>query len=162
MGHRRRHLLALAGVAAGLALAGTPSAPLRAEPALPINTLESGGVAIKGTDPVAYFLEGRPVPGKPEHGLDWQGARFLFASAANQERFAADPERYAPVYGGYCAYGVSRGYLVKIEPEAWTIHEGRLFLNYDLAVRDTWLEDVPGYVAKADAEFPKLVPGDAR
>jgi YHS domain-containing protein len=124
-----------------------------------INTLGSDGVAIRGTDPVAYFTESRPVAGDPAITLDYRGAEWRFASEENKSLFASEPEKYAPAYGGYCAYGVAQGNLVKIEPDAWTIHEGRLYLNYDLGIRDTWLQDVPGYIAKADQNFPKLVPG---
>ena len=76
---------------------------------------------------------------------------------ANKARFAAEPEKYTPVYGGYCAYGVAQGYLVKIDPDAWAIVDGRLYLNYDRSVAETWRKDVPGYVKKADENWPRLI-----
>lgn len=121
------------------------------------NTLGSpGGAAIKGYDPVAYFTAGTPTPGTSEHAVVHGGARWLFASARNKALFEDNPERYLPAYGGYCAYGVSRGYLVKIEPDAWTIRDGRLYLNYDLSVKAQWDRDPAGYIRKADKNWPAL------
>lgn len=114
------------------------------------------GVAIDGTDAVAYFTEGKPVPGTTEHALDWQGARWLFSSADNRAKFAADPTAFAPEYGGYCAYAVSRGYVAPTVPEAWTIVDGKLYLNFSLSVRDRWSKDIPGNIAAADANWPQL------
>lgn len=113
--------------------------------------------AIRGYDPVAYFAEGRPVKGKPEFTHQWKGATWRFASAANRDRFAQAPERYAPQYGGYCAFGVAGGYAVKTEPDAWSVVEGKLYLNYDRGVQRRWSEDIPGYVRKADANWPKAL-----
>jgi YHS domain-containing protein len=118
--------------------------------------VDESGFAIRGTDPVAYFEEGRPVAGDPGLAAEWQGATWLFASAANRDAFAANPERYAPQYGGYCAYAVAQGALATIDPEAWTIHEGRLYLNFSPTVRIVWREDVPGNISKADANWPAL------
>ena len=114
------------------------------------------GAAIKGYDPVAYFIDGKPVAGSPQFTHSWNGAEWRFASAANRDKFAAEPEKYAPQYGGFCAYGLSQGYKVKIEPDAWRIVDGKLYLNYDKSVQQTWVKDVPGYIAKADANWPKL------
>jgi hypothetical protein len=114
------------------------------------------GAAIKGYDPVAYFVDGKPVAGSPQFTHRWSGAEWRFASAANRDKFAAEPEKYAPQYGGFCAYGLSQGYKVKIEPDAWRIVDGKLYLNYDQSVQQTWVKDIPGYIAKADANWPKL------
>jgi len=122
----------------------------------PVNKSLLGGVAIEGIDPVAYFTDGKPVPGSKEHVFEWRGATWRFASAAHRDLFAADPEKYAPQYGGYCAWAVSRGYTAGIDPEAWKIHEGRLYLNYDPEVQAKWSEDIPGNIAKADANWPAL------
>ena len=118
----------------------------------PVFTAE--GAAIRGYDPVAYFTEGRPVKGKAELTHQWNGATWRFASAANRDRFAQAPEKYAPQYGGYCAYGVSSGYAVKTEPDAWSVVDGKLYLNYDRGVQSSWLKDPPGYIRKADANWP--------
>ena len=85
--------------------------------------------AIRGYDPVAYFTQGKPVKGSREYTHQWNGATWRFASAQNRERFAAAPAKYAPQYGGYCAYGVASGYAVKIEPDAWSVVDGKLYLN---------------------------------
>lgn len=112
--------------------------------------------AIKGYDPVAYFTQSKPVKGKKEFSVSWQGATWYFSTAQNRDLFKSTPEKYAPQYGGFCAYGVSRNYKVKIEPEAWTIYEGKLYLNYDLDVSKDWNEDKPGYIKKANANWVTL------
>ena len=91
------------------------------------------GVAIDGYDPVAYFVDGKPVRGLAEFEQTWNGARYRFASAANRDRFANSPESFTPQYGGFCAFAVSRGYTADIDPAAWSVVDGKLYLNYDLA-----------------------------
>ena len=113
--------------------------------------------AIRGYDPVAYFTQARPVKGSPQFTHRWNGATWRFASAENRDRFAAAPHEYAPQYGGYCAYGVASGYAVKIEPEAWSVVDGKLYLNYDRNVQADWKKDVPGYIRKADANWPGVL-----
>ena len=140
------------------ALAAVGSGPgLEAAPQSPVNVLAGRRVAIHGYDPVAYFVDGGPRKGKPELAVEHAGARWLFSNEANKARFAAEPEKYTPVYGGYCAYGVAQGYLVKIDPDAWAIVDGRLYLNYDHSVAETWRKDVPGYVKKANENWPRLI-----
>ena len=114
------------------------------------------GVAIKGYDPVAYFTVSKPVKGDKDYVVEWMGAKWRFASPQNRDLFEKDPEKYAPKYGGYCAYGVANNYLVKIDPDAWTVYEGRLYLNFSLDVREQWKEDIPGNIKKADANWPAL------
>lgn len=140
-----------------LALSALVPLGAEADTARPVNTLGSAdGVAIRGYDPVAYFREGGPRRGKVEFSVRHGGAVWRFASAENKALFEADAERYLPAYGGFCAYGTSRGYLVKIEPEAWSIVDGRLYLNYDLGIRKTWLGDRAAYIRKADGNWPRL------
>jgi YHS domain-containing protein len=146
-------VLILRHVLAALLLAGLAATAAAAE--LPIYAED--GLAIKGYDPVAYFTDEKPVAGKPEFGYDWMGAKWLFSSAEHRDAFAKEPEKYAPQYGGYCAYGVSQGYAVKIEPDAWTIVNGKLYLNYDRGVQKTWEKDIPGYIAKADKNWPGVL-----
>ena len=123
----------------------------------PVNTLGSSeGVAIGGYVAVAYFREGA------EHAVRQGGVTRHCASAENRALFSADPERYKPAYGGFCAYGTSRGYLVKIEPEAWSIVGGRLYLNYDLGVRETWARDTAKYLARSEKNWPGLTARDIR
>ena len=114
------------------------------------------GIAVRGTDVVAYFTEGRAVAGSSVFTHDWRGATWRFASAANRDLFAADPDRYAPAYGGFCAFAVSEGYTAPIDPAAWRIVDGRLYLNYDRSVQRRWERDIPGRVARADANWPRL------
>lgn len=117
---------------------------------------QDSGLAIHGYDPVAYFTVGKPVPGKEEFEYKYQGATWRFASAANQDAFAKDPAKYAPQYGGYCAFGMSRGYAVSTEPDAWTIVKGKLYLNYNVDVLKQWSQDIPGYIEKANTNWPKI------
>jgi len=147
---RRRLLLS----AAALALLPAAAALLPRAGAETLFTHE--GVAIRGTDPVAYFTEGRPTPGSPDFAAEWGGATWHFASGVNRSRFLADPEAYAPQYGGFCAWAVSQGYTAPIDPEAWRIVDGRLYLNYDRSIQRRWEADIPGHIARADANWPGL------
>ena len=117
------------------------------------------GAALGGTDVVGYFTEGRVVRGRTEHLAEWQGARWLFASAASRERFLADPAAYLPAYGGFCAWAVAHGYIAPTDPVAWRIVEGRLYLNYDRGVQRRWETDIPGHIARGDANWPRLREG---
>ena len=124
----------------------------------PINTIGSPGVAIKGFDPVAYFTAGKPTKGTSEHTFDYKGATWRFASAENKALFEADPEKYVPAYGGYCAYGLAQGYLVKIEGNAWSIRDGKLYLNYDKGVQAKWEKRPASYISTADKKWTSLEP----
>jgi len=126
----------------------------------PVNKSLLGGVAIEGYDPVAYFTESRPVEGHKQWSHEWNGATWRFASAANRDLFAKEPENYAPQYGGYCAWAVANGYTAGIEPEAWAVRDGKLYLNYNLEIRARWMADIPGHVSRADANWPKLLADD--
>ena len=114
------------------------------------------GVAIDGYDPVAYFVDGKPVRGLPEFEHSWNGARYRFATAANRDRFATSPESCVPQYGGFCAWAVSRGYTADIDPAAWSIVDGKLYLNYSIRVQRAWEGDAAGNIRKADANWPAL------
>lgn len=117
---------------------------------------ERNGLAIDGFDPVAYFMEQKPVKGSSEFRADYQGATFQFISAAHRDAFMADPEKFSPQYGGYCAYGMAKGYKAKIDPAAFTVVSDKLYLNYSEGVRSRWLSDVPGYIQKADTNWPEV------
>lgn len=148
-------------VALLLALALAFTAAAGAEALDPVNKNKSlFGVAIGGADPVAYFSEGRFVEGSRKFAADWNGASWRFASAANRQRFLAEPERYAPRYGGYCAYAVAHNYTAKIDPEAWSIVEGRLYLNYDKSVRARWSKKQDEFIEQADQNWPGLLSGE--
>ncbi len=145
----RRGFMALAFLAALAAMPGSAQAGK-------INTTMFSGVAIEGTDPVAYFTEGRVVEGKETFTAEWGGAKWRFASAANLAAFQAAPEKYAPQFGGYCAWAVSRGYTASIDPEAWKIVDGKLYLNYSKSVQSQWVEDIPGNIVLGNKNWPGL------
>jgi YHS domain-containing protein len=115
------------------------------------------GGAIRGYDPVAYFTQGRPVKGSGDFILEYKGATWKFSSAENRQAFVEMPEKYAPQYGGYCAYAVSQGYTASIDPQAWTIVDERLYLNYSKDVRAEWSRDIPGNIKKANANWPGVL-----
>ena len=117
------------------------------------------GQAIRGYDPVAYFKEGKPVEGDSDFQYEWKDAKWYFASQENLDMFVQSPESYAPQYGGYCAWAVSQGYTASIDPEAWNIHEGKLYLNFSKGVQKQWLQDVPGNIIKGDKNWPELLEG---
>ena len=124
----------------------------------PVYTGIVKGVAVGGFDPVAYFTDGKPVKGTKDLLTEYEGATWRFASAANRDAFQADPAtKYAPQYGGYCAWAVSQGYTAKGDPQAWTVHDGKLYLNYNKKVRATWAKDIPGNVKKGDANWPAVL-----
>jgi YHS domain-containing protein len=114
---------------------------------------ETDGVAIQGYDPVAYMIEQKAEKGRAEFIGSFKGSTFRFKSAANRDLFLANPEKYAPQYGGYCAFGVSRGYKAATSPDAFTVVDGKLYLNYNGEVKATWGKDLPGYIGKADAQW---------
>ena len=130
-----------------------------------INTLEKkglfgyepNGIAIRGYDTVAYFTQGKPVKGDEQFSTQWEGATWRFSSQDNLDLFTADPEKYAPQYGGYCAYGVAQGSLVKIEPDLWSIVDDKLYLNYNKSFNNKWKKDIPGFIATADEKFEPLL-----
>jgi len=121
----------------------------------PVNK-DGKGIALKGYDAVAYFQQKGPVKGSPIFSYQWMDATWLFSSAQNRDQFAADPQRYSPKYGGYCSYAVSQGHTAPIDPEAWSILNGKLYLNYSKGVQKTWEKDKAGYVQKADQNWPGL------
>ena len=115
------------------------------------------GVAIGGYDSVAYFTKGEATKGDKAFVLSYKGADWRFSSQENLDLFSANPEKYAPQYGGYCAYAASKGALAKGDPEAWTVYKDKLYLNFSKSVRALWKTDIPGNVAKADVNYPKLL-----
>ena len=140
---------------AGMALAlGLWLAP----PALALDPIYTNwrGLALSGYDPVAYFTIGKPTPGSADFTLEWMDATWRFASAADRDAFRADPARYAPQYGGYCAWAVSQDTTASSDPEAWRIVSGKLYLNYSRDIQAQWETDVPGNIERADRNWPGL------
>lgn len=115
------------------------------------------GVAVGGYDPVAYFTKGEPIKGNKDITLEQQGAVWRFTSEENRTAFEADPARYAPQYGGYCAWAVSRGYTAKGDPKAWKIVNGKLYLNYNREVQRNWAKNTSQNIANADANWPTVL-----
>lgn len=146
----RRHVLALATAAAALALVGQSAFAASGK------FYNNGGIAIDGTDPVAYFTEGKPVEGSAAFSHDWGGVTWRFANAANRDTFAAAPERYAPQYGGFCAWAVAEGSTASTVPEAWKIVDDKLYLNFSRRIQGRWERDIPGNIARADQNWPGL------
>ncbi|MDH3727268.1 MAG: YHS domain-containing protein [Myxococcales bacterium] len=130
--------------------------PAAAEAEPPVFSTRAG--AIRGYDAVAYFTEKKPVKGDKRFLFRWRDADWSFASADNLERFREDPDRYAPQFGGYCAYGMSKGSYGSTDPNAWTIHEGKLYLNYSTGVRETWGKDIDRNIKRAEDHWRRLQP----
>ena len=122
----------------------------------PVNQT-SKGIAVKGYDMVAYFIDGQPAKGDQAITYEWNGATWRFASAEHRDLFASEPEKYAPQYGGYCAYGVSQGATVSFDPNAWTIVDGKLYLNLSKRIQKKWGKDIPGYIDLANQKWPNLI-----
>ena len=149
---RNMQMAAAASVAAVMVIV---SAALAAQDA-PVN-LGRGSLAVHGYDVVAYVTDGAAVRGRPEFEHRWNRGVWRFASAAHRDEFARDPERYAPQFGGYCAWAVSRGYTADIDPAAWRIVEGKLYLNYSKQVQRMWERDVRGNIQKGEANWPGVL-----
>lgn len=146
--------LFVAAFIAGMAFTTAPAA-LADQPAIFKPFLSD--LAVSGFDPVAYFKGNGPTPGDAGLEYAWQGAKWRFASAENRAAFKANPQKYAPQFGGYCAWAVSQGYTAKGDPKFWRIVDGKLYLNYDGEVQKKWEKDIPGLVAKGNANWPAIL-----
>ncbi len=109
-----------------------------------------------GYDVVAYFREGTPVQGNARFSHSWRGATWRFSSASYRDAFIANPEAFAPAYGGHCAWAASQGYKASGDPLQWRIVNDRLFLNYDATIKARWETDIPGFIASADKKWPSF------
>ena len=144
-----RYLFALLVALGGPALAS-------ASPAPSVSATEQG-LAIGGYDPVAYFTEGHPVAGSASFELRWNGAVWHFASAESRARFIADPEAYAPAFGGYCAWAVSQNYIAHGDPNYWRIVDGRLYLNANARAKQLWEADLEAAIARGNTNWPTVL-----
>ena len=144
---------------AGNPCAGKDSEDTASESAPPVYTESASGLAIRGTDPVAYFIEGEVVAGDSEYEYEYEDATWRFSSEENMTLFAEDPEKYAPQYGGYCAKAMAEGNVVSIDPEAWIIVDDKLYLNYSAEVQQQWVQDTEGNIALADDNYPNALEG---
>lgn len=153
---RLLHRAALAAsFAVGLASSVVPRAVIAADP--PISTGTFSDVAADGYDVVAYFAQKKPVEGSKAHSMSWMNATWRFASAENLEKFRASPAAYAPQYGGYCAWAVAQGKTAPGNGKNWSVVDGKLYLNYDDEIQSRWNKDVPGFIAKANTNWPKVL-----
>lgn len=139
-------------IALGL-IGATIALPTFAAPAV----FTTDDIAINGYDPVAYFMQDMPVKGHLDYAVNWNDTVWLFANPDNMALFEADPEAYAPQFGGYCAYALSKGSLAPTVPEAWTIVDGKLYLNFSLRARELWSEDIPGNISLAESHWPSIL-----
>lgn len=153
----RRQFLSLgltAALVAGISTGLHSRALAEAKPA--VFTGLVAGVGAGGYDVVSYF-DGEARAGDAALTAEHDGVTYRFSSAANRERFLADPKRHLPQYGGYCAYAVSQGYTAKIDPEAWSVVDGKLYLNYSKRVRSTWEKDIAGHIRSANENWPSVL-----
>lgn len=123
----------------------------------PVNTGLFGHTAIKGYDPVAYFTDGKPEKGSDQYSYDWMGATWLFSNAKDLELFRQNPQKYAPQYGGYCAYAVAHKDTAGIDPDSYTIFKDKLYLNYSPDIQKQWLQQRDSFIQQADQNWPALV-----
>jgi len=131
------------------------SSALASEPLVYTGLLSN--TALGGYDSVSYFESGQPAKGSAGHATEYKGATWRFANPENLARFKNDPQRYAPSYGGYCAWAVSQGYLAKGDPQHWAIRNERLYLKVNKSVHDQWLADPEGFILKANANWPGVL-----
>ncbi len=149
----RKLLIAIAFAAGTLTLSASPAFADQA----PVYTGLLSRVAVSGYDPVAYFTDGRPVRGTTEFRITHQGYEYRFASAEHLAAFRANPSRYVPQYGGYCAWAVSQGYTASADPTNWRIVDGKLYLNYNDEVQRRWEQDIPGHIRNANGNWPSVL-----
>ena len=148
MRNSRRHLSsAILAFAAVAAFARGPVEPV---------DKNRDGLALRGYDPVAYFTQSKPVRGVPQFSFHWMNATWWFASQSDRDLFTAEPEKYAPQFGGYCAWAVGHNYTADGDPEAWKIVDGKLFVNYNKDVQKKWEPDAANWIAKAMQNWPSL------
>jgi len=119
-------------------------------------SVDENDIAIKGYDPVAYFTDNGAVQGSPEFTATYKNAIYHFASSENRNKFKANPQAFAPQYGGYCAFGVAMGKKFETDPQAWKVEDGKLYLNLDKTVQQRWLEDTQGFIQDADTNWTNI------
>ena len=128
-----------------------------AQAAEPYIFTQNNNYGAGGYDVVAYFTDNKPTEGNPEYQTEWKGAKWLFSSATNLEKFTANPEQYAPQYGGYCAWAIARGDLAKGDPNRWKIVDNKLYLNYNWSIQKLWERDISGMIERGNAQWPNAL-----
>lgn len=140
-----------------LLLAALIAAPAAAAAPAPAVYTASDGLGARGYDPVAYFTEGKPAVGTAAHEISWGGARWRFTTARSQAAFEANPTRYAPQFGGYCAWAVSEHYLAPGDPTVWKIVDGKLYLNANARAKELWEADQAAAIQRGHANWPAVL-----
>lgn len=140
-----------------LALAGVMLVSAFANAVEPVNTTFFGKIAIKGYDPVAYFTRDAAVKGSKKYAYEWGGASWHFSKQEHRQMFREAPEKYAPQYGGYCAYAVAQNDTANIDPTQFTVYDGKLYLNYNKKINGKWLARKEFFIKEADTHWPGLV-----
>lgn len=144
-------------MAGGIAVATAPSTAQAYDLTSPADlNLDQRGVALRGFDTVAYFIEGKAVEGSPQFNATYEGATYYFASAKSREAFVADPTKYIPQFGGFCAMGVAMGIKLDGDPNLFRVVNGKLYVNVNEAAQKRWLQDIPGHVQRADTTWPSI------
>lgn len=146
-------MLAVGSTSAAPAVAGGASQPVRGT----ILNVDEQRLAVRGYDVVSYFDEGRPRRGDPTHTVRWRGGIFRFASQEHADRFKAHPRRFAPQFGGYCAWAVAHGYVADADPKQWALVDGKLYLNYDADIASRWSEDRRRWIEQGDRNWPRVL-----
>ncbi len=139
-----------------MTLLASLAAPTQARVRVDAVNQDGRKIAMHGYDAVAYFTDGRPAKGSAQFGARWMGASWMFATAEHRDLFQKEPEKYAPQYGGYCAWAVSQGYTANGDPEAWRIVNGKLYLNYNKSVQQKWERDREARIQEGDRNWPGL------
>ncbi len=154
---KSHHLLLTLGIVGLIALAISPLASGDSyKETANINVSGKSGIAVAGFDPVAFFTLSEPTHGDPGIAAQYEGATYFFANEEHKQLFEGDPKKYAPQYGGYCAYGVAVGALFPVDISTWQIHEGKLYLNLNPAILDLFNQDIDSHIEKAEQNWPKL------
>ncbi|MEZ5851059.1 MAG: YHS domain-containing (seleno)protein [Hyphomicrobiaceae bacterium] len=144
--------IALTVLAATASLAQQPEIHQSKRPDYPANAL-----AVGGYDTVAYHTQKRPLPGNPQFRVSWKGAEWQFASQANLDLFLKEPTKYAPQYGGYCAFAVAGGSTAPGDPKVWDVVDGKLYLNLSTGTQSSWRRDPADFIRRGDANWPKVI-----
>ena len=121
-----------------------------------LNNIDANGIILNGYDPVAFFTDNKPVKGNAAFSFNYEDATYYFASQEHLDLFKSNPEKYAPQFGGFCAFGVSKGYTVPTDPNAWSVVNDKLYLNYNPQVKEDWLKDKDNLISKADKNWVEL------
>ena len=145
-----------AGAFVAVAAFAAPAPDAYAADKAPVYTSWNKNIAVGGYDAVSFF-KSKPVEGNSEFSTEYNGAEWRFSSEANRDLFNANPEAFAPQYGGYCAWAVAGGKLAKGSPKHWSIEDGKLYLNYNRKIKNRWIDNKANFITQADGEWPEIL-----